>query len=420
MNYNAEQTSWSSFATNHPELAEPYRALVLSYADNARWLCRQLFDFDGLHFPHNISTFNTDHARSTQAGGGVHMHLPWGYSACITGWAVQNPWWEYEYGGRDTSFLRTIYPMLRDAALFYSNFTDSICEPGPDGKVRFGPSVSPEHFGFSKDLIMNWNDISALAFARFALKTGIESAQTLRTDEELVGRFRKSLALLPDYPTYGAGDDRVAVSVEGAEPIEYNVPVPALPVFPAEQVTWFSPAAEKELFIRTLDRMKSNGNNDYAILCHARARLSMPGTFGYVVRSLQSRQRPNGILTLNVLGGQFNPFGHYTEQFAASAVISELLIQSVGGIIRLFPAWPAEKNASFRNLKAKGGFLVSAEIKDGKVTRVTVTATAGQHLRLLDPFNGAGYDADQDVSEDGGEISLNMTEGQTLTLRLKD
>ena len=79
MNYNAEQTFWSSFSTNHPELAESYRLLVLRYADNARWLCRKLFGFDGLYFPHNISTLNNDHATSLQPGGGVHMHLPWGY-----------------------------------------------------------------------------------------------------------------------------------------------------------------------------------------------------------------------------------------------------------------------------------------------------------------------------------------------------
>lgn len=419
MNYNGEQTFWSSFNTNHPELAESYRMLVLNYADNARWLCGQLFGFDGLYFPHNIFTFNNDHATSSQSGGGVHMHLPWGYSTCVTGWAIQNPWWEYEYGGRDTSFLRTIYPMLRDAALFYSNFIDTICERTSDGKVKFGPSVSPEHFGFSKDFSMNWNDISALAFARFALKTGIESAESLDTDNFLAVKFRKSLDLLPDYPTYGEGNNRVAVSVEGASPIDYNVPVPALPIFPTEQVTWFSPQDEKELFTRTIGSMESNGNNDAMILCHARARLSMPGTFEYVVNSFRNRQRPNGILTLNVLGSRFNPFGHYTEQFAASAVISELLIQSVGNIIRLFPAWPSEKDASFVNLRTKGGFLVSSEMKDGRVTYVTVTATADQQLRMLDPFNGAEYESDLNVTEAENEIRCRMSEGQTLHLSTK-
>jgi hypothetical protein len=416
MNYNAEQPFWSAFSTNHIELADSYRGLVMGYADNARWLCDQLFGFEGLYFPHNISTFNNDHATSSQPGGGVHMHLPWGYSVCITGWAVQNPWWEYEYGGKDTAFLREIYPMLRDAALFYSNFTDSICERTPGGKVRFGPSVSPEHFGFSKDLSMNWNDVSALAFARFALRTGIESARTLHIDEDLVQKFSKSLDLLPDYPVYGVGDDRVVVSVEGAPPIEYNIPVPALPVFPAEQITWFSPEEEKSLFVRTIGSLKSNGNNDAMILCHARARLSMHGTYEYVVNSFKNRQQPNGILTLNVLGSHFNPFGHYTEQFAASAVVSELLLQSVNDIIRIFPAWPADKDAAFENLRAKGGFLVSSDLKEGRVTRVTVTATADHDLRILDPFDGAPYESNLLVSEADKLIQCRMSAGQTLYL----
>ena len=196
--------------------------------------------------------------------------------------------------------------------------------------------------------------------------------------------------------------------------------MPALPVFPAEQVTWFSPEDEKELFTRTIGSMESNGNNDAMILCHARARLSMPGTYEYVVSSFRNRQRPNGILTLNVLGSHFNPFGHYTEQFAASAVVSELLIQSVGNIIRLFPAWPAEKDASFVNLRAKGGFLVSSEMKDGKVTHVTVTATADQDLRMLDPFNGSDYESDLNIKREDYGIHCQMMKGQILHLQLKD
>ncbi len=419
MNYNAEQPFWTAFNCNHLELSSSYRLFIEAYLENARWLCRKLFDFDGAYFPHNISTYNSDHATSTQDGGGAHMHIPWGYSTCITGWAVQNPWWEYEYGGRDPEFLREIYPMLRDAALFYSNFIDTICEKRPDGKVMFGPSVSPEHFGFSNDLSKNWNDITALVFARFALETGIESAQVLKTDGELVTQFKKSLELLPDYPTYGEGEEQITVSVEGAVPMEYNIPVPVFPVFPGELVSWFSPEDQKALFIRTLYRLESNGNNDAMILCHARARLSMPGTYEYVVSSIRNRQRPNGTLTLNVLGKRFNAFGHYTEQFAASAVISELLLQSVDDVIRIFPAWPLEKGGTFSDLRAKGGFLVSSEVRDGKIMYVTIKATSDQLLKVYDPFN-ADFDSNLTVTKVGKEIQCQMLKGQVLELKVKD
>ena len=294
------------------------------------------------------------------------------------------------------------------------------CEKLPGGKVLFGPSVSPEHFGWTRNLSKNWNDIQALVHARFALASAIESAELLQVDTGLVGQFSDALQMLPDYPTYGEGEDRLAVIVEGVEPMMCNVPVPVFPVFPGEHVTWFSPEEEKSLFIRTIDRLQSNGNNDAMILCIARARLSIPGTYEYVVNSFKQRQRSNGILTLNVPGSRFNPFGHYTEMFAASAVVSELLMQSVDDVIRVFPAWPIEKNASFVDLRAKGGFLVSSENKDGKTAYVTITATADQLLRLQNPFKPHDYDSSLPVKEVNDEIQCQLLKGQTLQLALKE
>ena len=96
------------------------------------------------------------------------------------------------------------------------------------------------------------------------------------------------------------------------------------------------------------------------------------------------RARPNGTITLQA----GDRCGHFTEQFAAAGAIAELLLQSVGDILRVFPAWPQEKDAKFENLRAQGGFLVSAEQKDGKVTKLHIVSTVGGKLRLLDPWTG--------------------------------
>jgi hypothetical protein len=66
--------------------------------------------------------------------------------------------------------------------------------------------------------------------------------------------------------------------------------------------------------------------------------------------------------------------------------VSELLLQSVGGIIRVFPAWPKDKPAQFYSLRTQGGFLVSAVMADGGVRHVAVTSTVGGRLRLLSPW----------------------------------
>ena len=61
-------------------------------------------------------------------------------------------------------------------------------------------------------------------------------------------------------------------------------------------------------------------------------------------------------------------------------------MQSVDNIIRVFPCWPKETAASFTNLRAQGGFLVSAEQAGGRVTKLEIISTVGGTLRLVSPW----------------------------------
>ncbi|MBO4513972.1 MAG: hypothetical protein J5746_14545, partial [Victivallales bacterium] len=53
---------------------------------------------------------------------------------------------------------------------------------------------------------------------------------------------------------------------------------------------------------------------------------------------------------------------------------AETLLQSWGGIIRPFPCVPKNFSGSFRNFLAEGGFLVSAEMKNGVLAKVSIQA----------------------------------------------
>ncbi len=73
--------------------------------------------------------------------------------------------------------------------------------------------------------------------------------------------------------------------------------------------------------------------------------------------------------------------------FAFAAGIQEMLLQSHTGIIRVFPAIPADwSDVSFSNLRAMGAFLVSAEKKGGEVSRVRIFPEQGGVLRFASPF----------------------------------
>jgi hypothetical protein len=74
------------------------------------------------------------------------------------------------------------------------------------------------------------------------------------------------------------------------------------------------------------------------------------------------------------------------ESWAFAGLTAELLMQSVGDTIRVFPAWPKDQDAAFTNLRAQGGFLVSARQKAGEVIDLQITSTAGGTLRVINPW----------------------------------
>ncbi|MBR0238706.1 MAG: hypothetical protein IJQ39_11485 [Thermoguttaceae bacterium] len=78
---------------------------------------------------------------------------------------------------------------------------------------------------------------------------------------------------------------------------------------------------------------------------------------------------------------------HGVEKIGAMEFIQSMLIQCDHGFVKVFPNWTGA-DAKFENLRAKGCFLLSAEMKDGKVVRVSVTSEKGGRLRLVDPFGG--------------------------------
>lgn len=227
-----------------------------------------------------------------------------------------------------------------------------------------------------------------IAFTRLTLKAAIQSAEILDRDAELVKEWKGALAMVPDYPIVPGSNPPIISDIEGGQPITYNVAVPVIPVFPAGEVNWWSPEAQKKIFADTIEKLSWTGYNSTMIMAGARARLSMPGTHPWITDAFKQRQMPNGYLMM--LGGGYGKdySGNFSEQVAAAGIVSEMLMQSVGGVIRVFPAWPKTLDGKFADLSAEGGFLVSAEQKDGQVVKLDITSTAGGRLQVLNPWPG--------------------------------
>jgi len=425
-NYNIQQTYWSAYAANQCELTEPYDRLITEYLPRARWMARTIFGMDGAYIPHVLFAYEPpDPAACNSPGGRQYIHHVWGFTQGVNGFSVQPLWWHYKYDP-STEFLREVaYPAVRDVADFQADFIAQ-CERAGD-RVVLAPSVSPEHWGWTEGFEKNRNCAFDIAMYRYIFNAAIEGATTLGVDADKAGQWHAAEALLPDYPVWSE-DPNIVVDVEGAPPIVYNIPVPTTPVFPCDVVTAASPEAERALFANTLQHLEDNGNNAPVMLAIARARLSTPDARNYLRTELMWRERRNGTLSFNRLDPQFlfNDYGHYTEMFGAAWPVMELLLQSVGDVIRVFPAWPPHAPASFQNLRTQGGFLVSADFADGVVSdlRVESTAEGTSTLRIAMPWERVEVYRNTDgvwtaVETVNGVAQLETQLGQMLRFRKK-
>ena len=379
-NYNAWQPYWTPFAINHPELAEPWVRYMNDMLPRMKWLAKTTYDCEGACIGISSFAFEPDPADCKSVNRRQIAIPPYGYTLGMAGMSAQNLWFSHLYRPDRKYLDEKIYPVIREVALFYCSFAEK-CPRDASGKAQFGPSYSPEHGGFGVA-----NVPFDIAYARFTLSAAITAAGELGRDRELSARFRRALDLLPSYPTVpDAAGQPIVVDWTGCkfrQIGQHNITVPAVPVFPAEQVTWFSPEAEKELFRNTIRQTRHRGCNSTVMLSVAKARFSMLDALDDARNYYQPEVQPNGMFHWPMHGF------YLSESVGIAAMISEFLVQSVDGIIRVFPCWPKEKDARFTNLRAQGGFLVTAEQKAGKVVKLEITSTVGGKLRLLDPQSG--------------------------------
>lgn len=378
-NYNTWQAFWPLPAANHGELADPWISYIHDNLPRFRNLAKVTFDCDGIFFPISSFLHEPDPKDSKSRHQRQVSFNPWGLTIGMVGMAVQNGWQKHLCDPDPVYLREKIYPIIQGGAQFYVSFM-SKCKI-VDGKVRLGPSFSPEHGAAGID-----NCPFDIAYVNYTFNALIQAAGELKVDAELVAQCKKYQALLPDYPTaLNAQKETVVVDWLGCAINEvplHNITVPSAPVFPADQVTWFSSDAEKDLMRRTIKATRHNGNNSHVMFNIAKARLSMPEAVTDFKGWFQTRELPNGLFVwTGHAHGTFMP-----EMIGIAGVIDEFLLQSVQNKIRLFPSWPADQDAGFKGLRAQGGFLVSADLAKGVIQNVSITSTDGQELQILSPW----------------------------------
>ena len=400
--YNFEQAFWGSYDTNHPELSEAYTQYLANYEPVAEWYAQNVFGLSGAAYPHNQwVNESTDPSASTLPRNGLLAYPPYSLGLGLGGWILQNVWDSYLYDPTASYLSTTVYPMMKEAAIFYAGALNA-CPKDSSGAAIYGPSYVEELGNYGVDDVT-----SDIGFTQLALQAAIQAAQTLGVDSSLVSGWQQALTLLPAYPTAsGTSGTVITDELDGSASVAYNVAVPILPVFPAGVVNWFSSAAQQATFLNTIQTIDWGTANSVVMMAGAYARLAPAMTaYNWIANAFSEYQQANGMLVLNGIQG-----ANFTEGFAVSGVISEMLLQSVGGIVRFFPAMPAGQNASFSDLGAEGGFQVSAAQQNGSVGQISVTASQAAPFEFLSPWQYLS------VTINGKAVALTSDGGGVYTI----
>lgn len=427
MNYNTQQPFWMTFSSNHLEKNLPYVNLIEFLMPVSRIWAKEYYHLPGAYFPH--SAYPVDMTMNPYP-------VPhWGWEICETPWSVQGLWWHYLYSA-DTAYLRNrAYTPIKEAVEFlvaYMKRPEARGEPRwRDDKFHIFPTIPPELYALRPGFKYNYDCNVDLTLTKFVFKAFTEMVAVLGTEAEdrnLVQNVEDILNHFPDYPTaQSEKHGTVLVSVPGEHSqVVYNVPSPLMNVFPGEDQGLHSDDSTMQILKNTFYNQQNEGGNDLVFINLQAARLGLLDVERFK-RQVKYSLLPNGTATDKVMQvhGRYSdqtkydymaPMGIWFENFALPVVINECLMQSYNGVIRLFPNWSPDKDAQFYNLRAVGAFLVSSELKDGKVQQVRIHSEAGKTLRMILPWkNGATVENKEGKQKlNGGEVEMSTSKGETL------
>jgi len=398
-NHNVQKWYFPAMVINHPEWYEVFADLIEQHIPVFEYLADLIFELDGVYVDLMTAPFAPpERAKS---------HVVFGRALSHTGWLASMLYLHYEYTG-DTSWLANrVYPFLSQAADFYANYLDKY--QGEDGAIF--PSMLLEDTpaweeGFNKSK----NSITDLMMFKKTFQSAINASDILNKDKDKQKRWKRSLKRVPDID-YGWKDGQGWYAIyedwEKSWP-DFDEYINHLqtsrwgcsgwPIFPGEFV-----AGDEEEGLAKAVRDVIAGTD----LLHLPDKTRQLGTFHgegnflpFIRAGLMDKYGDLRTLLLNhqFASGQFSPFSTGEKVYIRQAHlaswrivenqyfpilgIAEMLLQSQGSVMRLFPFWPADQSASFTGFRARGGFVVSAEKVPGEGVQATITSLLGQKCRI--------------------------------------
>ena len=411
LNYNYQAPFYGVCSANRPELSDGYEAPLLDFMPEGERNAREFLDCRGIYYPVGIGPkgLNTSHAPSLEHDELFHgqkSDAAYGAVIPILRWNAT----------RDEAYAARVYPYLRAAAQFFEDymvFEDGRYQIKNDAIHEVPLYWSGFEFGCEDDYTTDTNNLLSLGLVRMLLPAAADMADVLGVDAQSAQTWRSMCEQLSPFPSFTYKGREVFRYTEHGRDWNCGNSLCIQHIFPAGQVHLGSDARLLTLARNTFsveDRaLDDNGANSYL---PAGARIGMDErilTRG-LRRHIKKFRLPNGLFD--------HAGGGIEHNTMTMTTVNEMLLQSVGGTIRLFPVWRSD--ASFETLRADGAFLVSAKQAGGVIGDVRIVSEKGGLLRMANPFPTAVVTRGDGMQEEiSGEICVLTQAGETLTIQNK-
>jgi len=343
-------------------------------------------------------------------------------SPTMGAWVAQSFFWHWRYT-MDPQFLKErAYPYCASIA----EALVALMKPDKNGKLKLDLSSSPEIHNNTQKAWFTPNSHFDLSLIRWIFGANAEMAKALNLEKEAI-RWQSLLEKMDDLATM-VNDGPLLVSPNEPLTESHRHFSHLMAIHPLGTLNIEGTDRDRKIIEASLSQIDQFGSKywcgySFSWMSCMRARAGQPDKaledlVNYLDCTTRNGFHVNGPQTRSELSDYKMRAFTLEGNFAASQAVHEMLLQSWGGLIRIFPAMPGTwEEASFRQLRTEGGFLVDAVRSKGKTTSVTITATADQPLRLKNPFETAEFSSDTKmVTTEKGMIIYSMKKGQTVHL----
>lgn len=396
-NLNVQLTYWALNASDHLELAGSLENAIYNHMDELRLNVPAAYRSNslGIGVASNLECMSTEIGIPGKGKAQVGL-LPW---------ACHNLWLIYRHKMDDELLRDKLFPVLKEAINYYLHFL----EEGTDGKLHLPETYSPE-YDSAKDCNFD------LALLRWGCQTLLESTHRLNLEDPLIDTWQHVLDNLVPYPM-----DQNGLLIGEGMPYAFSHRHYShlLAIYPLYLLNTEQPGA-----IDTIEKS----------LAFWQSKPKALQGYSFTGASSISSAIGKGNDALAYLNKLFGKFLSCTTMYkeagpvietplSGAQCIHDMLIQSWGGKIRIFPAVPdAWQEVAYSGLRTEGAFKVSAKRKLGKTEFVHIKSLAGEPCIVVTDITDPVFTGEKDFivkSTGSGIYEINLKKGEEVIIYQK-